>query len=179
MRERGMSTVAAVFLAALAGLATATLMMDWVVVDVETRGPEAVHVVVPCPLLLPELAANFIPDDAMAEATVPPEARQYRDNVIEAVRALVEAPDATLVRVDAPDAQVEIVKDGDDLRVVVDADDAKVRCTVPIDGVLEALEDWDWQTFEPELIFDVLHAAGNGNMVLVEAEEATVRVALW
>ncbi len=52
-----------------------------------------------------------------------------------------------------------------------------VRCNIPIDGVLEALENWDWQTADPQMIFDILHAAENGELVTVATEDG-VRVAI-
>jgi len=63
------------------------------------------------------------------------------------------------------------------LRIAVDADDAVVRCNVPIDGILEALEDWDWETVDPQMAFDILRAAENGDLVTVATEDG-VRVAI-
>jgi hypothetical protein len=179
MRERGISTIAAVALTAVAGMVTALVMMDWVVVDVQTYGQDSVHVVVPCPLLVPRIAANLVPDEALQEAKIPPEVRQYRENVIDAVAVLNEIPDTVLVKVDSRDAQVEVKKEGDDLLIAVDADDAVVRCKVPIDGIYEALDEWDWETVDPDMIFDLLSEAGNGNLVTVESEEARVVINLW
>jgi hypothetical protein len=179
MRERGVSTLGGVLLAALAGMLTALLLMDWVVVDVRVPEPDSIHIKVPFPLIIGRVATAFIPDDVTADATVPPELRDHKELVLEALRSLVEAPDAMLVKVDADDAQVEVRKKGDDLHVWVDADDARVRCTVPLDGVLDALEDWDWQTFDPGMAFDILSAA-NGDLVNVEVDDGTkVAVKIW
>mgnify|MGYP000535447441 CR=1 FL=1 len=73
--QRGMSTFGAVLLAGTAGLLTATLMMDWMVVDVRTPAPEDIHIKVPFPLIAGRIATSFIPDDALEEAGVPPEVR--------------------------------------------------------------------------------------------------------
>jgi hypothetical protein len=89
----------------------------------------------------------------------------------------LESPDAVLVKVRTEDANIDISKDGDTLRIAVDADDAVVRCNVPIDGILKALEDWDWETVDPQMIFDVLHAAENGDLVTVTTNDG-VRVAI-
>jgi hypothetical protein len=119
-------------------------------------------------------------DDVMAEAVVPPEVRQHRELVLTAVQSLLETPDATLVKVRADDAHVDIRKQGDDLVVAVEADDASVRCTVPLDGVLDALDDWDWETFDPGMVFDILGAVNHGELVTVEAEDGTrVAVKIW
>jgi hypothetical protein len=179
MRERGISTIAAVALTAVAAMLTALVIMDWVVVDVQTYGEDSVHIVVPCPLLVPRIAANLVPDEVFEDAEIPPEVYQYRETVLDAVAVLKDIPDTVLVKVDSRDAQVEVKKEGDDLLVAVDADDAVIRCKVPIDGVYEALDEWDWETVDPDMIFDLLSEAGNGNLVTVESEEARVVIKLW
>ena len=180
MRERGISTIPAILLAALAGLVTATFLMDWMVIDVRPGDPEAPHIKVPVPLLAARVAASFMPDEALEDAEIPPEVRQHREAVLGGLRTLIDTPDATLVRVDADDEHVLIDKVGDELRISVDADGATVRCTIPIDGVLDALEDWDWETADPSLVFKVLAAAGNGNLVTVEADDGTrVTIDMW
>lgn len=180
MRERGVSTVGAIVLTGLAGMLAVLLAMDWMLVDVQVPDPDSMHIRVPFPLVAARVATACIPDGAMETAVVPPELRQQRETVLAAVRSLAEAPDATLVSVTAPDARVEISKRDDTLRIAVDADDATVRCTVPLDGVLEALEDWDWETFDPEMIIDILAAAPNGDLVRVEADDGTkVAIKMW
>jgi len=184
--QRGMSTVGAVLLAATAGLLTATLMMDWMVVDVhvvdvsdhdDIQVDAPLHIKVPFPLLIANIATGFIPDEAFEEARVPPEARAQKELVLATVRALLESPDAELVKVRTEGANVDIYKDGDTLRIAVDADDAVVRCNIPIDGILKALEDWDWETFDPQMVFDVLRAAESGDLVTVATKDG-VRVAI-
>ena len=93
------------------------------------------------------------------------------------MRALLDSPDAEFVKVRTEDANIDIYKEGDTLRIAVDADEAVVRCNVPIDGILEALEKWDWETVDPQMAFDILHAADNGDLVTVATEDG-VRVAI-
>ena len=180
MRQRGISTVGGVLLAGLMGIVTAAAITDWMVVDVRVADPDPIHLKVPFPLWLADAAASFIPDEALEDAAVPPELAANRELILEAVRGLLAAPDTALVKVEAPDARIEVVKHGDNLEVAVDADDATVRCVVPIDGVLYALERWDWQTFSPSLVFDTLGKADNGPLVLVEVDDGTrVAINLW
>ena len=86
--QRGMSTFGAVLLAGTAGLLTATLMMDWMVVDVhvvdvsendDLQVDAPLHIRVPFPLVIADIATGFIPDEALQEARIPPEARLYKD----------------------------------------------------------------------------------------------------
>lgn len=177
MNERGMSTVAAVALAGAAGLLFGTLMMDWMVISVAPAdGPS---LTVPVPLLAARVATAAIPEQALADATVPEEARAQREAVLGVVRALVDAPDGTLVRVNSPDAKVDISTRGDDLLLAVDADEATVRCTLPLDGILDALERWDWERADPALFLRALGHA-HGTLLEVEAEDGTrVKITAW
>ena len=180
MRERGISTLGGVLLAALAGTLTAVALMDWMVVDVRTPAPDAFHIKVPVPLVAARVATSFVPDKAFEEATIPPEVTQQKEAVIAALRTLLEAPDTTFVKVEAEDAVVDISKKGDNLHIKVDADDAKVRCQVPIDGLLDGLEKWDWKRVDPAMAFRILGKADHGDLVRVEADDGTkVAITMW
>jgi hypothetical protein len=180
MRERGVSTVGAVVLVGLAGTLATVAAMDWMLVDVRTSAPEAMHLRIPMPLVAGRIATAFVPDDALKEAEVPPELRQQRELVLAALRSLADGPDATLVSVVAPDAEVAVEKRGDVVHIRIDADDANVRCAVPLDGVLSALERWDWQSFDPGIALDVMASAPMGEMVRVEADDGTrVVISMW
>ncbi|MCP4895565.1 MAG: hypothetical protein GY906_01215 [bacterium] len=177
--QRGMGTVPTVALAALAGILTAGLMMDWVVVDVETTGPDAVNLTIPFPLLVGRVAAAAIPNALLEEAVMPPEVGENRELVLAAVKALSECPDGNLVTVDAPDAKVQIDKRGDQLYIEVDADDALVHCQVPVKGIYKALDAWDWKTPDPGMAFKILASADNGELVSVDAEDVKVSIRIW
>jgi hypothetical protein len=175
-----MSTLGGILLAGLAGMMTAVAVTDWMIVDVQIADPDPMHIKVPFPLFIADVASSFVPDEALEETALPPEVTANKDLILAAVTSLLEAPDSALVKVDAPDARVEISKLGDNIQVAVDADDATVRCTIPLDGVLYALEKWDWKTFDPDLIFDTLGKADNGPLVTVEVDDGTkVAVNLW
>jgi hypothetical protein len=175
-----MSTLGAILLTTLAGILTAGVLMDWMIVDVRTPEPESMRIWVPFPLVLGRIATAFIPDRAFDDAEIPPEVKQHREEALAALNALLDAPDATYVKVDAPDAKVDISKHGDNIEVAVDAEDAVVRCTVPLDGIVDALEDWDWETVDPAMAFKILSAADHGEMVHVEAEDGTrVAIKMW
>lgn len=179
-RERGISTIGGILLAGLAGMFTAVAITDWMVVDVHIVDQGSMHIKVPFPLFVADVATSFIPSDAFEVEDFPPEIAENKELILAAVTSLLEAPDSALVKVSAPDALVEISKLGDNIQIAVDADDATVRCTVPLDGVLYALEKWDWKTFDPDLIFDTLGKADNGPLVTVEIDDGTkVAVNLW
>jgi len=180
MRERGVSTIGGILLAGMAGILTAVAITDWMVVDVQIADPDPMHIKVPFPLFIADVASSFIPEEAFEETEIPPEVTANKELILAAITSLLDAPDSALVKVSAPDAQVEVSKLGDNLWIAVDADDATVRCTIPLDGVLYALEKWDWKTFDPGLIFDALGKADNGPLVTVEVDDGTkVAINLW
>jgi hypothetical protein len=180
MRERGISTIGGILLAGLAGMLTAVAIADWMVIDIQIADPDPMHIKVPFPLFIADVASSFIPDDAFDVEEFPPEIAANKELIMAAVTSLLDAPDSALVKVSAPDALVEVSKMGDNITVAVDADDATVRCTIPLDGVLYALEKWDWKSFDPDLIFDTLHKADNGPLVTVAVDDGTkVAVNLW
>jgi len=169
-----------ILLAMLAGVLTAGLIMDWIIVDVRTPEPESIRIWVPFPLVLGRIATAFIPEEAFDEAEIPPEVREHREEAMAALNALLDAPDATYIKVDAPDAKVDISKHGDNIKISVDAEDAVVRCTVPLDGIVDALEDWDWESIDPGMAFKILGAADHGEMVKVEVDDGTrVSIKMW
>jgi hypothetical protein len=178
MRARGIATVPAVLLAAAAGLLTVLVLTDFMVVDVRTTGEDALHLVLPLPLAAGRVAAACVPDAARRDMEVPRAVREQREQILAGLRALHDSPDAALIRVESPDAKVVVAKEGDLIRVAVDADDGTlVRCALPLDGVLDALAGWDWQTLDPALLVRVLAAAPHGDLVRVEADDGT-RVAI-
>ena len=95
--QRGMSTLGAVLLAGTAGLLTATLMMDWVVVDVHVVEEDTpIHIKVPFPLVVADIAAGFIPDELLEEAEIPPEVTAQKELVLATVAAIASEGDAGL-----------------------------------------------------------------------------------
>lgn len=179
MRERGLSSVGAAVLAGLLGLATATAMTDWMVVDVRTGGEDSMRIVVPFPLVAADIALGFVPEEALEDAEIPAEVGAQREAVLGAVRALADVPDAVLVRVSEPGAEVLVAKDGDTLVITVDEADTHVRCAIPIRAVRDALEDWDWRRVDPRMLLDVVHAAGPGTLVQVEDGDTRVAIHTW
>jgi hypothetical protein len=179
MNQRGISTLASVIGAALLGLVAATFMMDWVVVDVDVP-EDNVRIVAPVPLFLADVALSFAPEDAFDQAEVPPELAAQRDAILAGLEELLQLENATLVSVTTPDETVDLSVDDGELRIMVDAEDARVRCTLPLDGIHATLERWDWKTVDPRMALDVLHAAKSGTLVHVEAEDGVrVTIDMW
>ena len=117
--QRGMSTVGAVLLAATAGLLTATLMMDWMVVDVhvvdvsehdDIHADMPIHIKVPFPLLIADIAILGGRIDRLRESLKKP--RPDRDELrheLDLLTPLYEALDGGAPRriTNAPHVQHE------------------------------------------------------------------------
>lgn len=178
--QRGISTLGSILLAALAGIGTATVLMDWVIVDVRTPEPEAVHFKAPFPLIVADIAVAFVPDDVFRDMEAPQEVRGQRGAVMAALSSLVEAPDGALVEVTTPDETVSVVKKGRGLVVDVTADGTSVHCSIPLDGIYTSLKRWDWEVFEPRIVLTALHHAPPGVLVDVNADDGTrVKITKW
>lgn len=173
--QRGVSQVGAVVVALMLALVAAPLFMGWVVVDVHTTGADKVDLTVPFPLALARLAVMFAPRDEIAQP-VPPEVTRHRETVLAALRQLEACPDTTLVKVDAPDAKVEIATRDGKLVFQVHAEDADVSGALPVAAAIRVLERWDWRTTDPRLAIDFLAAAGHGQLVAVNARDARVSI---
>jgi hypothetical protein len=179
MNQRGFSTILAVIGAALLGLAAATFIMDWVVVDVNVPEDD-IRIVAPVPLVLADIALAFMPEEAMEEAEVPPELTAQRDAILAGLEELLTLEDATLVSVTTPEETVDVSVDDGRLMVRVDAEDARVRCTLPLKGIHRTLKRWDWEEVDPRMALDILHAAPRGALVDVEDEDGVrVRISMW
>ncbi len=178
--QRGISTLGSILLAAVAGLASAALLMDWLVIDVRIPDPETFSLTIPVPLVLADIAAVFIPDDVRTDIDVPEEFRNHREAVLEGLSHLLAAEDGSLVEVESPGERVTIAKRGETLLVDVAAEDATVRCAVPLAGLVRSLERWDGSTFKPELVLEALHRARSGVLVSVDAADGTrVTIRKW
>jgi hypothetical protein len=178
MRQRGFSTTATVVAAALAAVVIAPLLMNWLVVDIDTSGKDAVHLKLPVPLALVRVALAVAPSRELT-TSLPHQVTDRRAEALSALRALAQSPDAAFVSVTTPDTRVRVSKENGLLLVDVDAPDANVRCRVPLAAVQQTLERWDWQHAHPRLLLDLLAQTGPGELVAVRTPDARVRIAKW
>jgi hypothetical protein len=146
-----------------------------VVVDVEQFGPDGHHIVVPLPLMAVQTAAALAP------------ARSFRMDLGHAtgqvelvrgvIRALAEAPDGELVRVEDAHEQVAISKLGGQLRVQVHTDDEDVSVNLPLGLALEALPE-DGRV-SPAALAAALSGARFTDLVDVRSSREHVKVAVY
>jgi len=174
-----MVKLAAILAVPLALLATVA-SLGVVVVDVREGGPDGHRIVVPVPLVLAQAALAVAPAVAEEELRVPDTGALEHIGVARGVlEAIAAAPDGELVRVEQPDEQVLVVKEGDALLVRVhgrEGEDVSVR--VPLRMALSALPDREGRVSTLALAGS-LGAVRFTDLVEVHDGENHVRVWVW
>ena len=136
-----MVKLAAVLAVPLALLATVA-SLGVVVVDVREGGPDGHRILVPAPLVLAQAGLAVAPNILEDEMRIPEEALEHMPLARELLEALIAAPDGELVRVEEPDEQVVIRKEGDKLIVRVHGKKGEdVSVNVPLTLAMSALPD--------------------------------------
>jgi hypothetical protein len=137
-----MIKLAVVLGAPIAALATVA-SLGVMVVDVREGGPDGHHIVVPVPLVLAQAALAVAPVVAPPDKLRVPqgEALEHVGLARDLIDALAKAPDGELVRVEEPDEQVVITKQGRALHVNVHGRGEDVDVNVPLHLALQALPD--------------------------------------
>jgi hypothetical protein len=139
MNRRGAATVIALSFSLAAGMGIGAFLSGWGWVDVRTTGEDAVHIALPVPMDLLPMACWLVPNQAIQDKGFQ-EFLRHKDAAIRVLDALRDCPNACLVKVESPDANVEITKAGDHLRIAVDAPDAHIRVRMPLSPMVRALK---------------------------------------
>lgn len=150
-----------------------------VVVDVQEKGPDGHHFVVPVPLLLAQGAAGFVPE-GKSRVDIG-EARRYMPMAEEVVKALAKSPDGELVRVEERDQNVRIAKVGANLEIRVTergrGDDVSV--TVPLSMVTELVREAHDGPLRASTIVSALRKARMTTLADVNNHDEHVRITVW
>jgi hypothetical protein len=150
-----------------------------VVVDVKEGGPSGHHIVVPVPLIVAQSAAAFVPDKARHLDLG--KAREYLPMAEAALKALAEAPDAELVRVDEASQHVRIAKSGANLEVHVrqEGQREEVDVTVPLSMASAMLHEAANGEISPATLVGLLGRARLTRLADVQTGGDHVRVTVW
>ena len=173
-----MSKLAAIALFPVLVVGGAVVNTSVLMVDVDT--PEGPDITVPVPLPMARAGLWFAPDEA--KRVKAPELAEHLPHVMKAVAALRRAPDGVFVEVRDRDEHVEIVKEGDDLRVhVIDGSRTTVNVRFPLAAAQKALDayDRDERTFDTSELVAALGSAPRGELVHVLDGEDEVRISMW
>ena len=139
MQRRGFATATILSLSLATGLSMGAFFSGWGWVDVQSKGEDAVHIAMPIPMDLLPIACAFLPEETYQEGEFQ-EFLQYKEAALRLLESLRECPNACLVNVQSPEANVKITKEGDRLRISVQSPDADVNVTMPLGPVLRALK---------------------------------------
>ncbi len=178
--SRRFRTVGIVLVAALAGIAVAGTIMDWLVVDVRMAGGtgEAHRLWIPVPMAAVRLAASAVSSSALPGEPVPEEIRAALPAIRSALAGLARCPDAELVSVETDEATVRVAKRGRLLVLDVRAPDATVHGSIPIGRLSRTLGRWNGRTVDATLMRSALTVLDDGFEIAVDADDATVRISV-
>ena len=149
-------------------------------VDVN-EGHGGMHLVIPVPLSLAQMALAFAPDEAKRVA-IPEEAGRFFPYLDRIVAELENAPNALLVEVVDGGDHVTIYKEDGVLRIEVDeSGDAHVRVNVPLAAVraIVAAYDADSGYLHTSRVVGALRSAPSGELVHVIDGDEEVLIRMW
>ncbi len=122
-----------VFLMPVFAFATAVAATGTVTVSVHEPGADGVHLYIPVPALLIDVAIfaapRLMPEEALAEARA--EIEPFRAGLEALAEELESCPSGVLVDVQTPDEHIRVTKSWRSFEVEVDSEDADVRVSVP------------------------------------------------
>jgi hypothetical protein len=140
-----------------------------------------VHIMVPVPLSLAQVAVAFAPDEAKyIDVDEAGEFVPYLGQFVEALRDIPD--DVMLVEVLDGGDHVRVYKEGDTLQVrVIDGQDTRVNVRVPLASVAAMVDafDADTNTFRASRLVGALRAAPSGDLVHVIDGDEEVHVRMW
>jgi hypothetical protein len=169
--------IGAVLAAVPASMLAVAAATGVVVVDVQQSGPSGHHLVVPVPLAAARIAAEFVPQSARKLDVG--EARRYLPAANEVLKALAEAPDGELVRVEQPNESVRIAKVGRDLAIRVRNPEGEVSVDVPIALATAVLTELESGEASAASLVGALQRARLTTIADVRQGDQHVRVTVW
>ena len=178
--SRWLSAAGRVAAGAFAALLVAMLATNWMVVDVRSPDRDHPRVTVPLPLNLLRVPLHMAPRASVRVPLTECAERQHA-RVLGALRALEQGPEGTVVPLLVDDAPVLLSRHGGRLLVALDGGRCgdSVRLTLPFAATLRLVERAAAGELEPRAVLDLLASSGRGELLAVEADDASVRVTTW
>jgi hypothetical protein len=147
------------------------------VVDVKEGGPDGMHIVVPVPLALAQLAVAFVPPEHKRVSC--PEAEEFLPMAERIIEELQDMEDVELVRVEDDHELVVVSKIGENLEVEVYGRDEEVNVSLPLYVVEDILASFDGETFEASEAIAALRGVSNTDLVHVRDGDEEVKIWVW
>jgi hypothetical protein len=162
-------------------LAMAGVVAGTGVVVVDVRPSDGPHIVVPVPLILAETAGHLAPVDKTERAFRGLDrAQKYLPLAEDMLKAIEDAPDFEMVRVEDDNEDVRISKVGHELQIRVHDDHENVSVNVPLRTAREILaQARNGRHLDPGEIIASLRSARMTNLVEVEGRDEHVKISVW
>lgn len=173
-----MRTLAAVVL--LPAFLAGGVVMNSSVLLVDVHESDGAHLVVPVPLALAQVALRFAPDEA--KYLQAREVAEYLPHAKRVVQALRASPDGVLVEVRERRNDVEVVKEGEILRVrVTEGEDSNVDLDLPLASVAAMLDAYEAErgVFRTSRLIAALKTVPRGQLVHVLDGGDQVEIRMW
>lgn len=144
-----------------------------VVVDVQER--DGMHIVVPIPLFLAQVALTFAPDEFRYVEC--PEFAPYQEMAVRILEELENQPDFLMVEVEERNQTVIVRKVGKQLMIdVEEGADQQVHLKIPIESALEILRAYDGEGFPTKAAIWGLKKAPMGTLVHVTDGDDIIKI---
>ena len=153
--------------------------LTWVVVDVDEHDPDGVHVFIPAPLALADIAVRFVPEarKPIIDVDLEPE---YVPLIQAAVAEIRNAGDFEMVRVEETNETVVVRVEAEMLHVAVDTSDERVRVRVPLHSIVAAVDAIDKEgQIRPVDMLAALDDLPSGRLVEVHDSDTDVTISIW
>jgi len=167
-------SVGILFIGAVMTLAS----QQWLLVNVETHGPDAVNLYIPVPMGLIYPGLHFIPEDAR-EIELPEDMVLNREALRKMVDVLQDCPDGDFVRVVTRSENVRIAKEGGDLLVLVQTEEENVDLRVPLEFFDELLQSIDGNKIYTADMASAFSTIRHSRFLSVRSPDADVTIWSW
>lgn len=151
---------------------------QWLLVNVETHGPDAVNLYIPVPMGLIYPSLHFIPEDAR-EIEIPDDVELNREALQQMVQVLRDCPDGDFVRVSTRTENVRIAKSGGDLLVCVQTEEENVDIRVPLAFFDEVLQSIDGNKIHTAEMASAFSTVRHSRFLSVRSPDADVTIWSW
>ncbi len=152
--------------------------MTWVLVDIDERQPDGMHLFIPAPLALADLAVRLAPHDALEPVDIDLEP-EYVQLAKAAIEELGRAGDFEMVRVEERDETVVVRIENGMVHVAVDNPNEQVRVRAPLRSIAAALDAVQDGKIRPVSLLPALDDLPSGRLVEVHDRDTDVTISVW
>jgi hypothetical protein len=151
---------------------------QWLLVNVDTHGPDGVNLYIPVPMGLVYPSLHFIPEEARV-IEIPEEVSLNREAMLQMVDVIRDCPDGDFVRVETRTENVRIAKEGSDILVLVQTEEENVDIRIPLDFFDEMLQSIDGNKIYTADMASAFATIRHSRFLSVKCPDADVTIWSW